>query len=65
VREQQSGKSNIAFNYQVVAKRADLEGARLEHVDEPHRLDGPQEPVLDHAPKPPSLHDTSDVPSKR
>jgi hypothetical protein len=54
VREQQNGKSNVAFDYRVVAKRADIEGARLEHVDEPHPPDGPKEPVLDHAPKPPS-----------
>jgi hypothetical protein len=55
VREQQGGKSNIAFDYRVVAKRADIEGARLEHVEEPHPIDGPQEPVLDRAPKPPAV----------
>jgi hypothetical protein len=54
VREQRSGKSNIAFDYRVVAKRADIAGARLEHVDEPRPIDGPHEPALDHAPKPPS-----------
>jgi hypothetical protein len=53
VQEAGGGTSNIAFDYRVVAKRADIEGARLEHIDEPHPQDGPQEPVLDHAPKPP------------
>jgi hypothetical protein len=65
VRGQQSGKSNIAFDYRVVVERADIEGDRLEHVDELHSLGGSQEPVLDHSPKPPSFPDTSDVPSKR
>jgi hypothetical protein len=55
VREQQGGKSNTAFDYRVVAKRADIAGARLEHIDQPQPIDGPQEPVLDHAPKPPSI----------
>jgi hypothetical protein len=55
VRELQGGSSNVAFDYRIVAKRADIAGARLEHVDEPHPQDGPKEPVLDHAPKPPAL----------
>jgi hypothetical protein len=29
VREQQSGKSNVAFDYRVVARRKDIAGARL------------------------------------
>jgi hypothetical protein len=35
VHELKSGTSNTAFAYRVVAKRKDIEGARLEHVDEP------------------------------
>jgi hypothetical protein len=35
VHELQSGTSNVSFDYRVVAKRKDIEGARLEHVDEP------------------------------
>jgi hypothetical protein len=35
VREQQGGTTNIGFSYRVVAKRKDIEGARLEHVAEP------------------------------
>jgi hypothetical protein len=57
VQEAAGGTSNIAFDYRVVAKRADIEGVRLEHVDEPQPIDGPQEPVLDHAPKAPALPD--------
>jgi hypothetical protein len=53
VHEVQGGTSNVAFDYRIVAKRADIEGARLEHVDPPQPPDGPKEPVLDHAPKPP------------
>jgi hypothetical protein len=55
VHELQGGTSNIAFDYRVVAKRADIEGDRLEHIDPPHPIDGPKEPVLDYAPKPPEL----------
>jgi hypothetical protein len=35
VHELQGGTSNVAFDYRIVAKRKDIEGARLEHVDEP------------------------------
>jgi hypothetical protein len=35
IHETGGGTSNIAFAYRVVAKRKDIEGARLEHVDEP------------------------------
>jgi hypothetical protein len=35
VHELQGGTSNIAFDYRVVAKRKDIAGTRLEHVDEP------------------------------
>jgi hypothetical protein len=65
VQEAGGGTSSIGFSYRVVAKRADIEGARLEHVDEPHPQDGPQEPVLDHAPKPPVLPDTQGDHSRR
>jgi hypothetical protein len=33
------GTSNIAFDYRIVAKRKDIEGKRLEHVDEPPTID--------------------------
>jgi hypothetical protein len=65
VREQQGGKSNIAFDYRVVAKRADIEGTRLEHIDQPQPIDGPKEPVLDHAPKPPELPAMPTLPMSR
>jgi hypothetical protein len=55
VQEAAGGASNIAFDYRVVAKRANIAGARLEDVDEPPSFYQPQEPVLDHAPKPPSI----------
>jgi hypothetical protein len=55
VQEAGGGTSSIDFSYRIVAKRADIEGARLEHVDEPKPQDGPQEPVLDHAPRPPTI----------
>jgi hypothetical protein len=58
VREQRGGKSNIGFDYRVVAKRADIAGARLEDVDEPPTYYQPPEPALDHAPKPPAPPDT-------
>jgi hypothetical protein len=35
VHELQGGTSSIAFDYRIVAKRKDIEGTRLEHVDEP------------------------------
>jgi hypothetical protein len=54
VRELHNGTSDVAFDYRVVAKRADIEGARLEHVDQPQPIAGPQEPVLDRVPKPPA-----------
>jgi hypothetical protein len=65
VREQRSGKSNIAFDYRVVAKRADIAGARLEDVDEPPTYYQPPEPALDRAPKPPAPPDTQGDRSKR
>jgi hypothetical protein len=34
VHEQQVGTSNVSFSYRVVAKRKDIDGARLGHVDE-------------------------------
>jgi hypothetical protein len=38
VHEMQGGTSSVAFDYRVVAKRKDIAGARLEHVDEPPEL---------------------------
>jgi hypothetical protein len=38
VQEAGGGTSNIAFDYRIVAKRKDIPGARLEHVDEPPTL---------------------------
>jgi hypothetical protein len=35
VHEAGGGASNVAFDYRVVAKRKDIKGARLEHVDDP------------------------------
>jgi hypothetical protein len=35
VHEAGNGTSNVAFDYRIVAKRKDVTGARLEHVDEP------------------------------
>jgi hypothetical protein len=55
VQEATGGTSNIAFDYRVVAKRADIAGARLEDVAEPPSYYQPPEPALDHAPKPPEL----------
>jgi hypothetical protein len=39
VHESQGGTSNVAFDYRIVAKRKDIEGKRLEHVDEPPIID--------------------------
>jgi hypothetical protein len=36
--EQQGGRGNVGFDYRIVAKRKDIAGARLEHVDEPPTL---------------------------
>jgi hypothetical protein len=55
VREQQGGKSNIAFDYRIVAKRKDIPGARLEHVDE--------SPALPPPPTPPSPPPAVEVPA--
>jgi hypothetical protein len=38
VAESGGGTSNVGFSYRVVAKRKDIPGARLEHVDEPPTL---------------------------
>jgi hypothetical protein len=38
VREGHGGTSNVGFSYRIVAKRKDIPGARLEHVDEPPAL---------------------------
>jgi hypothetical protein len=49
VREANGGTSNIEFDYRVVARRKDIAGARLEHVDEPPHVDLPPAP---HPPTP-------------
>jgi hypothetical protein len=55
VHEQQGGKSNVAFDYRVVAKRKDIEGARLEHVNEPKLPDVPKPVTPSAFPPPPSI----------
>jgi hypothetical protein len=45
VHELRGGNSNVAFDYRVVARRKDIAGARLEHVDEPAPPDVPSEPI--------------------
>jgi hypothetical protein len=56
VKEAGGGTSNIAFDYRIVAKRKDIPGARLEHVDEPPTLpDDFKTP-----PTPPKLPDLPD-----
>jgi hypothetical protein len=62
VQEAAGGTSNIAFDYRVVAKRADIAGARLEEVTEPPSYYQPPEPALDQAPKPPSSQASTPVP---
>jgi hypothetical protein len=57
VHELQGGTSNVAFDYRVVAKRKDIAGARLEHVDEPALPDVPSEPITpEPAPEPIQKH---------
>jgi hypothetical protein len=58
VQEQQGGKSSIGFSYRIVAKRKDIPGARLEHVDEPPALPDayktpPTPPTFPNPPTPP------------
>jgi hypothetical protein len=38
------GASSVAFDYRIVAKRGDITGARLEHVDEPAAMQMPTLP---------------------
>jgi hypothetical protein len=52
------GASSIAFDYRIVAKRSDIVGARLEHVDEPAALQMPTLPEP-HLPKLPAKHLTT------
>jgi hypothetical protein len=54
VHEQQGGTSNVSFSYRVIAKRKDIEEARLEHVEEPAM------PAL---PEPPAAPPTSLIPA--
>jgi hypothetical protein len=59
VRESQGGTSSVAFDYRVIAKRKDIEGARLELVTElpmpalPRLSEPPPTPPGPQAPKPP------------
>jgi hypothetical protein len=56
VHEQQGGMSNVSFSYRIVAKRKDIEGARLEHVDEVPTL------ALPKLPEPPATPATPPAP---
>jgi hypothetical protein len=56
VREGHGGSSNVSFSYRVIAKRKDIEGARLEHVEEPLM------PALPKLPEPPSTPPTPPPP---
>jgi hypothetical protein len=49
VREGHGGTSSVSFGYRVVAKRKDIAGVRLEHVDEPPEPVLPVAPDLTHA----------------
>ena len=61
VREQRGGTSSLAFNYRVVARRADAAGGRLERLQPPEpRPLGAGAP----APKPPRLPDPPNPPSR-
>jgi hypothetical protein len=51
VHEQQGGSSNVSFSYRLVAKRKDIDGVRLEHVDEPPNIALPKS--LEMPPTPP------------
>jgi hypothetical protein len=56
VHEAGGGSSTVVFDYRVVAKRKDIEGARLEHVDEPvavQLIKLPEVPATLPAPTPP------------
>jgi hypothetical protein len=46
VKEARGGTSNIGFSYRLVAKRKDIAGVRLEHVDEPPKRNLPRVPDL-------------------
>jgi hypothetical protein len=46
VKEARGGTSNIGLSYRVVAKRKDIAGVRLEHVDEPPKPNLPKLPAL-------------------
>jgi hypothetical protein len=55
VHELKSGTSSIAFDYRVVAKRKDIAGVRLEHVDEPPAVQMLKLPELPATPPVPSM----------
>jgi hypothetical protein len=61
VQEAGGGTSNIGFSYRVVAKRKDIAGTRLEHVEEP-----PTPPLAPTAPAtPPAIDLPKEQPAKR
>jgi hypothetical protein len=45
VPEAGGGTSNIGFSYRIVAKRKDIPGNRLEHIDEPALPQVPSKPI--------------------
>jgi hypothetical protein len=57
------GTSNIAFDYRIVAKRKDIEGARLEHVDELPPVEPLKLPELPATPPTPPTPPTPSVPT--
>jgi hypothetical protein len=59
VSEASGGTSNIGFSYRIVAKRKDIPGARLEHVDEPPTLPD----FVKTPPTPPKLPVLPDLPA--
>jgi hypothetical protein len=62
VHEQQGGTSNVSFSYRVIAKRKDIEGARLEHVEEPLMPTLPKLPTPPAAPPTPAMRPRSTPP---
>jgi hypothetical protein len=58
VHEGHGGTSTVSFSYRIVAKRKDIEGKRLEHVDEPPTID------LSKLAEPPAMPPTAPTPPK-
>jgi hypothetical protein len=63
VHEAGGGTSNVAFDYRVVARRKDVTGARLEHVDEPPAVHLLTLPELPATPPTPPMPPTPAVPT--